>query len=166
MNAAPRPHRMRAILPALLLLGVLSTEAAAEVFMSLPTSAVPAVAQGAELLLGTMVKNPRTALTVLPGAVEIDGTVAPQTSGAMLPPTVRLILRHKNAGLVVLRTVTCDLTIQGTGAIPRQTCVIPAFGVAAGERVELSLQPMNANMPASFATVRARYQVMGILAPF
>jgi len=165
MNSATRPHRMRAILSALFLLGVLSTEAAAEVFVSLPSSAVPAVAQGAELLLGTMVKNPRTALTLLPGTVEISGTLAPQTSGAVPPPTVRLILRHKSAGLVVLRTVTCDLTIQGTGAIPVQTCGIPAFGVSAGERVELSMQPLNANMPASFATVRARYQLRGILTP-
>jgi hypothetical protein len=149
---------MRAILPALVLLGVLSTEAAAEVFMSLPSSAVPAVAQGAELLLGTVVKNARTALTVNPGSVEINGTLAPQASGAVLPPSVRLILRQKSAGLVVLRTVTCDLTVQGTGVIPLQTCTVPAFGVGAGERVELSLQPLNANLPASFATVRARYR--------
>ena len=158
MSPTPASHRTRAILLVLFLIGVTSTQTAAEVFMSLPSSAVPPVARGAEQLLGTLVKNPPTALTVFPGAIEINGTLAPQATGAVPPPMVRLILRHKSVGLAVLRTVTCDLTIQGTGAIPLQSCAIPGFAVTGGERIELSLQPLNADLPASFATVRVRYR--------
>ena len=108
--------------------------------------------------MNAMVKDPNTLLTVFPGTVSITGTVTPNLLGATLPSTLRAILRHKSVGGFLLRTITCDLTIQTSGAILLQLCPMPAFNVSAGESVELSLDPLDRALPASSLTVRVNYR--------
>ena len=113
--------------------------------------------QGNEALLGAIIQR-ATDFLIEPGNLVVSGSLTPETPPATVPPTLRIIVRQKNGVGTVTRTLTFDLTVQSTGSIPTQVFPVAATLVDVGDRLELSVEPLGADLPPSSLTLRTRYR--------
>ena len=113
--------------------------------------------QGNEAFLGAIIQR-ATAFLIESGNLEVSGSLTPETPPATIPPTLRIIVRQKNSVGTVTRTLTFDLVVQGTGAIPTQLFPIAPTFVDVGDRLELSVEPLGADLPPSSLALRTRYR--------
>ena len=138
----------------------------ADALMALFGATVPRVPRGNEQVVGTLFQhfNP---INIPDGTVQIAGQVTQQSSpspgasaaaAAPLPSTLRLVFRGKSASGQVLGTLTFDLAVQGTGEIRTQSFAWPSVHGGIGEQLEVSLQPVDADLPASTINLRMRYR--------
>ena len=142
----------------------------AEELIALFGAAAPRVLRGNQQVVGTLVAHDNN-ISIPAGTVQIGGEIRgqlpPQASHspgasvaatAPLPSTLRLVIQQKSASGQVLGTLTFDLAVQGTGEIRTQSFASPFLFVGIGVQLEVSLLPVDADLPASTINLRMRYR--------
>jgi hypothetical protein len=100
------------------------------------------------------------------GRVLVTGRITPVTPGTAIPTKLRLVVNHRNAVNRILRSSSFDVNVQSNGAILSQSIPFSTFDlINPREILELSVIPLDRNLPASNVSLNMTHVIGASAAP-